>query len=142
MSSLNIIATGMVVAVAATGGAFVGTFGNQIFASESGSSVPVSPLSSNVELLPVSVPVYADGKRLGYCVVNSSQRMSNNYSDEDYQVATTMAADHLINMLSTIPAEQDPQATCLSVNELEIGEATVDGVEFLPVGTGRPAAGG
>lgn len=129
MSALNTIATGVIVAIAATGGAYIGTFGSQMFAGDD--TAPPPPRTQMVALLPVSVPVYAAGQRLGYCVVNAGKNLPNNFSDEDFQIATSRVSDIFIQMLSTIAPDQDPAATCLAADMLAPEGVRVTNIEFM-----------
>lgn len=131
MNHVSTIATGLGVLLTVTAGAFLGTFGHRLMASDDGPA-PV-PLAKQVELLPVSVAVYSSGERLGYCIVNSRARLENNYSDRDYQNAITHTADRLIKLLSTTSPGADPAAECLSVQGMAFGDAEVIKAEFLPV---------
>ncbi|WP_375567305.1 hypothetical protein [Oceaniradius stylonematis] len=111
MQAVSTIGTGIAVALLAVGGAYLGAFWDNLF-GDSGAPAPVIALTRTVELPPVSVPIYQDRARVGYCVVTASVDLPNGYSDEDFQMAVTSVANSMLRKLSVVAVGEDVPALC------------------------------
>ena len=128
MQAIEIIGTALLIMIVAMGGAYLG------MVAGSGGDVDEAPalisLNRTIELPPVSVPVYEDGARIGYCVVTAQIEMPNSFTDEQFQIAAAEVADDLIRSLSTIEAGQDAEALCMAELDGAVGDGTAIEVSY------------
>ncbi|MBO6636566.1 MAG: hypothetical protein JJ920_00680 [Roseitalea sp.] len=130
MQAVSTIGTALVVALLVVGGAYVGTFWDNLVGDDS-APAPVLPLTRTVELPPVSVPVYQDRARVGYCVLTASVDLSNGYSDEEFQMAITSVADAMLRKLSVVAAGEDVSALCAAQTDKTLGAYTIVKSEYF-----------
>lgn len=130
MNPVGTIGTALGVALVAMAGAYVGTFSESLFGGE-GAPAPVVNLSRVVPLPAVSVPIYQNGARIGYCVIEARATLPNSYSDEQFQLAVSDVADRMIRTLSVGSTAQQAEALCLDQEGGQAGEHEIASAEFF-----------
>lgn len=139
MQAVSTIGTGLAVALLAVGGAYLGAFWDNLF-GDNGAPAPVIALTRTVQLPPVSVPIYQDRARVGYCVVSASVDLPNGYSDDDFQMALTSVADSMLRQLSVVAAGEDVPALCAAQLDKTLGDYTIVKSEYFATVRAVPGA--
>jgi len=139
MQAVSTIGTGIAVALLAVGGAYLGTFWDNLFGDE-GAPAPVIALTRTVELPPVSVPIYQESARVGYCVLTASVDLPNGYSDEEFQMAITSVADFMLRNLSVVAAGEDVPALCAAQIDKALDVYTIVKSEYFQTVRAVPGA--
>lgn len=130
MNPVGTLGTALGVALVAMGGAYVGTFSDGLFGGD-GAPAPVVNLSRVVPLPSVSVPIYREGARIGYCVIKARAELPNSYSDEQFQLAVSDVADRMIRALSVSAQDEDAEALCLRQKGGLAGEHEITEAEYF-----------
>lgn len=130
MQPVSTIGTALIVTVMAMAGAYVGTFSDSLF-GEGGAPAPVVNLSRVVPLPAVSVPIYQNGGRIGYCVIKATAELPNSYSDVEFQLAVSDVADEMIRKLSVTATPQSAETLCLAQSDGLVGQHRIVGAEYF-----------
>ncbi|WP_306118294.1 MULTISPECIES: hypothetical protein [unclassified Roseitalea] len=139
MRALDIPIITTVVIVMAVSGVYLGAAPGPLLPRTGTDGASSAPTSRTAELLPVSIPIYQDAERVGFCQISARASLPVNFSDNEYQVAAARTNDLLIKALSSIAPGDNPRRACLSHRDKQVGPSVItDAQYFLAVPSQTP----